>query len=290
MSNLSFHSSNGAVFALDGEFGIHLVGLVEGLATTSVELAVDQRVGVDGAVLLNQRRGPQHLTVEVMLLDDAFTAAQRLSYWSTFQAAAYAGGMFVYDGPNGVRQLRDVVFESSTRAITDALDDRFPCTFLALDPWWYGPLESVELTFAAPTAWNAAIAWNALTPWNGGASTSVLVAGHAPVFPRFAAYFGMSSLVVSNGTDSWTLDTVLPASGSTSVVSVDHRPGRRGPRYGSELIAGYPEGGLNWGLLSEDSRVDWSMPVGLSSLIFGATGTTASSGLTMFWEPRWLTP
>ena len=290
-SRLSFASNTGMTYPLDGSDGISLINLVDGLTTVPRDLIIDQRVAADGGVLVNARRGPRRILLDVMIPDE--DSLNVLATWGPLFAAFEAGGTLIFEGPNGMRELRQMELESPIRRTIgpDGIDDVWTISLLALDPLWYGPVESLTFMFGAPTAWNEAIAWNAIIPWNGGATQQVSVDGHAPVYPVFVAKFGIAGLTMSNGVESWSLNVDLPGTlARTDVVTVDHRVGSRGPHYGSDFVAGHAPGPVSFRLLTENSRVDWSIPVGPSNLFFGADSIGGSSDLTMYWESRWLTP
>jgi hypothetical protein len=296
VSLLSFVSDNGTTFPLDGSDGIQVVDLVDGLATIPQDLIIDARVG-DGGTLVSSRLGARRLALSVMLDDPVHLT--RLSQWSTLQRALFAGGSLVFDGSSGQRTLYQVTLESSVRSMIgpDDIDDVFTLTVVALDPWWYGPEESLGgstgtcgQAFGTPTAWDAASAWDAGIPWDGGAGTAVDNTGDTAAWCEVVVHPGTAAAVSVamsiDGIGGWT-SVALPMS---RCLTVNGEPGDRGPRTGSARF-GQGEAPILWSLLTETSQL-FELPVGTSSIITGLSSPAGdgSESWNVFWSPRYLTP
>ncbi len=287
--SLTFVSGDGSVWPFDGSTGVRTALGVEGIFTIPTDLVIEQRVGSDGAVLLNQRRSPRRVALDLYLEPITGTL---LSLWSSlFAAFARGGGKLIYVGPNGSCELREIALEGPDRSMTGQdiqfrNDDVFSVSLLALDPWWYGAAVTETIVLGDPTAWDAPIGWNS-GPWNGGSGATITVAGDAPATPLWTIKGAMTELIAGNGVQSWTWTEDL-ATGSYGTV--DHRPGTRSPRLGSDLN-GVAESGFGlWHLLSNDSVLEWGLAPGANELILSAAGKDGSSSLSVWYEPKWLTP
>lgn len=286
---LTFISNNGSTWPLDGSSGVTALDGLAGLYTIPEDLIIDQRVASDGGVLASQRKSPRPIDIPLLLSG----SSEVLTLWGQLVRAFAAGGTLEHDGPNGVRQLRRIVLQSSTQSLTGhdishSQDEVFVVSLLALDPWWYGPVELVTISLdEQPTPFNdATVGFSAPIPFNGGTSTSVNVAGDAPAFPVFAVAGGFTDVTVTVEGLSWRWERPM-ASGE--VGQVDTRPGSQGPRMGSSIVPGHPLQAVDWSLLAEASRLV-TLPVGTVPVVVGATSPDSSAELVISWEPRWLTP
>lgn len=292
--SLTFRSNNGTVWPLDGTTGVRHTGQDDGIFNAPKDLVVQQRVTSDGGVLANARRSPRSVTIEVMLEEQPGVTLLKL--WGNLNAALDAGGTLEYNGPNGVRTLKNVVLEASGRSMTGydlktRTVDVFPLSLLALDPWWYGPPQSTPSTLinAALTDFDAAVGFDAATPFDGGGSLVIVVDGHAPASPRFLLSGTITGpaphFTATNGTNTWQLIAPL----AVQAFELDTRPGSRGPHYGSSLLVNFPAQEIDWSLLSESSRL-FDLPVGTTTVTFLSNGAAGFTGFLISWETRWLTP
>jgi hypothetical protein len=288
--SLTFVSADGSVWPLDGSVGVRTINQDEGIFTIPTDLVVEQRVGSDGAVLVNIRRSPRRVSLHFLL--EPTGATNLLTLWGQFFRSLSVGGSLVYEGPTGTRELRQIVLEGPDRSMTGQdlqfrTDDAYQVSLLALDPWWYGAAVQESFTFGEPTAWDAAIAWDSALPWNGGSAMLVTIQGDADALPLWTITGAVDELIVSNGVQSWTWVHTL-ASGDYGTV--DHRPGTRSPRLGSGLN-GVAESSFGlWFLLSNQSTLDWGLAPGENSLVVSVAGDDGSSALSMWYEPRYLVP
>lgn len=287
MSGLTFVSNNATSWPLDGTAGMTVGRGAEGLYEIPVDLVLDQRVGGDGATLASQRRSPRSVLLEIDIDDNV------RDQWASLVAALAAGGTLQYDDGTRTRELRNVVLEAPDRSETGMdlfvrSDDVFPVALLALDPWWYGSqvTEVIDLHALAGVGWSPALAWNAQLSWNGGTAIPLLIEGDADVSPLFGFHGVFDELVVSRGASAFRW---LPAMAAGEHGTFDSRPGSRGPRRGSTLYSA-PVSGLDWGLISEDSRLFDLAPSAATDIFVTAPGTAAGAEMTVAWEPRWLTP
>jgi hypothetical protein len=280
----SWIATDGTVLPLDGTGGVSVLRGAAGLDVPPTDLTVEQRVSAAGAVLLNVREPARSLSLPIIVDLDVISTSE-------VAALFQPGGVLV---SSASRELRELVYVSGlggvwsidSGGVTGLSHRKFPLEFLALDPWWYGEAIQESFVFGEPTAWDAAIAWDSAIPWNGGAAVSATITGDAPAFPLWTITGAATELIVSDGTSAWTWTRDL-ATGSYGTV--DHRPGFRSPRLGSNLN-GVEESGFGlWFLLSNDSTLDWGLPSGVNDVIVSVAGDDGSSALSLWYEPRWLT-
>lgn len=284
MGDLSFVSTNGTTLLFDGTDGLQQAEIVTGMVTQPNELVIDPRVGADGGVLVTSRKGPKRLLLTVKITG---TANEQLARWATACAAFNAGGELLFDGPNGVRTLRQVVLEDPSRSQDEYDSNWFTCSLVALDPWWYGAADTVAGTFTAPTPWDAAIPWDSAIPWNGGASVDVDNIGDTAAACTVVVTGAATQVSMSvNGVGGWESNTTL---GSGDYFSVSSVPGEKGPHLGPHGYHAGADSAVDWSLLTEWSDL-FELPAGMSSLVFGASGTDGSSAWAVHWSPRFLTP
>jgi hypothetical protein len=301
--SLTWRSASGATWVLDGSQGVKTVNEDEGIFTIPTDLVIDQRVG-DGGALVSARRSPRRVLLSMMFDDAGEGNGALLVLWRSFFRALAAGGELDYDGPSGTRTLRSVVLEGPDRSLTGHDIqfngvDVFTVTLVALDPWWYGSLTSLDgshasagQAFGDPTAWNAAIPWNESIPWNGGASATIVndgdVASWCTVVVHNGTATGASVAFSINGMGGWESAAMPPA---PTFLSVSGEPGRRGPHLGSHGLISGSDGPIRWNLLTEQSQL-FDLPRGESSIVFGLANPAGddSESWNVFWRPRYLTP
>jgi hypothetical protein len=291
--SLTWRSDNGTTFPLDGSEGVLAVDEDEGIFTLAASLTIDQRVG-DGGVLVNRRYGPRRVVLSFLLEP---TGETLLALWSRFFAGLAAGGELDYDGPNGIRTLRDVVLEAPDRSLAGhdlqhAPVDAFSVSLLALDPWWYGPEETLAGGFADPTPWNAALPWDSALPWNGGSSQSITNGGDVATPVLVVVHPGTGSTATISmsvdGVGGWETATI-PAD---TYLTVSGETGRRGPHLGAHgRVGGISDGPIRWNLLTEGSQL-FDLPAGTSSLVMGLSNPAGDDSETwsVYWSPRYFTP
>ncbi len=238
-------------------------------------LTIDDYVGADGGALVESRRGPRPI---VLPLDVSHPT--RVQSRIRELAVLLAGPVSLRWSDGTVdRTLRSVVYEAGLSGDGDVDQARtVVLSLLALDPWWYGEQASAALPIAAPTAFNAAVPFNAAIPFNGGASTSVSIAGDLPAFPVIDVYGPADQVTIGCAGAEWQTAVALVAG---DVLTIDTRPGRRGPRLNGA--------GVDWSLLTEASRL-WTLPPGTTSVVVGTVGATVDTNIVMAWEPRFICP
>lgn len=283
-------ASSPTVWLLDGSMGVRIGRGVEGLERPVASLELSDRVGADGAVLLRER-SPARRFVLPLLIDETRVAFEAVV--AAFRAGTLTADRGGITGPRP-RQLRGVIYEAGLEGewsvaaggVAGQTARRVVVSMLATDPWWYGPGRAESLGFgAASTPWNPPEPWNAALPWNGGGSVSIDVEGDAPASPYFDVYGPVSDVTVSISAPSlvrrygWRSQYALAAG---QRLTVDHRPGSRGPRLEGAAS-------VNWALLTAASRL-FTLPVGSSSIVAGIVGSSGATEAVMYWEPRWLTP
>lgn len=283
--SLSFVSENGTTWALDGTQGVTVLEKVGGVFTAEMDLTIDPLLGTDGGTLVNRRQPPRNVDLPV-LVSTGVPAVQAL--WARFLSAVSVGGRLVYTGEDHTRQLRRVWLQSVAPGrfgydLGQVADEVFVMSLVALDPWWVGEVQTLSLTGAASgdsIGWSSAEPWNAALPWNGGASLQVEVYGDAPAFPVIDIYGPVDtvSVGIADGL-AWASVQDLTLG---QRLTVDHRPGYRGPRLESTNT-------VNWALLTEESRL-WALANGSNTVVVNVTGDDANTQVTLSYEPRYLTP
>jgi hypothetical protein len=288
---LKWVSSEGIEVFLDGSTGVSVLRGASGLDCPPRALSIDERVTGAGGVLIRERTPTR--TVGLPIKVDT-----GLANLSLLQQAFRTGFGTLIAGSG--RELRNVYYESGLEGIWDAshggigdmIMRQFPLKLLALDPMWYGPMVTYDLTLGAQTLWSPNLIWSPHIPWSGGGSQTVEVEGDDDVWPVWSVLGPVTNLSAGLGTGrAWQVVPALTAgAGPTDVVTVDHRDGSKGPRYGSPTIPGFPEGLIDWSILTEVSRVDWPLPKGVNSVVLGGSDTTVDTLFTVAWEERWFSP
>lgn len=290
---LKWVSSEGVEIFLDGSTGVKVRRGASGLDCPPRQMTIDERVSGSGGVKVRERIPTQPISIPIHI--DVLSPLVDLA---TIVRAFRVGAGTLVAGSG--RELRNVEYESGLEGIWDAVRGgvegmgfrQFSLSLLALDPPWYGPFTTYDITLGAQTIWSPNLIWSPHIPWSGGGSQTLEVGGDDDVFPVWSVHGPVTNLSAGLGTGrSWQVVPALTDTGaSTDVMTVDQRVGSRGPRYGSETIAGFPLGSTDWGLLTEVSRVDWPLPRGTNSVVFGGSGTGVNTLLTVSWEERWYSP
>lgn len=239
------------------------------------------RLNASGSALIGRRRLERSVVIP-LLIEDPVSIEDAIARL----AVAFEGpGTLSYTTASRTRQLRDVIYShgmegdwSSVRAYDNwRLVD---LALVALDPWWYGDGDVAVLTLSAATAFDdAGTTFDAATLFDGAASNPVAVAGDAGAYPVSTITGPFTTLTVGlSGGQSFTLAAALAAG---SVITIDTRPGNRGPRLNG--------GPIDWSLLTSTSRL-FELPVGASTLLAQSTGSTGASSVEVTWDERHLTP
>lgn len=289
---LTWISNNGSTWPLDGSLGVDVRDGASGIFALPTDLTIDQRVGFDGGVMVSARRAPRRVALEFLLVDDV--AGQVGTLWRNFATALARGGRFRYVGPNGTLTLNDVVLEGPANNGTGLNigvrpDDWFPVSFLALDPWWLdSPGWQHVLPIGTPTGFDAAVAFDsAVTPFDGGTQTLVQILGDAASAPVVEVTGPMTTLTVGTSTGTWELANPLSAG---QVMIVRHTPGGTFYPASAGSIGPHMLGSpIDWSLLTARSQL-FTLPLGLTSIFVGATGTNGSSLVRFLYHQRFLTP
>jgi hypothetical protein len=282
MSLASWVSDTGTTLALDGTDGVTILRGARGLDGPPVANTIDQRIG-DGAVRVNQRRPQRAVQIPLWIDESTITAGEVIGLMQS--------GTFVADSG---RELRSVIYEDGfegqwtvdSGGVNGLTHRKFNVSLAALDPWWYGPEESLSGTFGAATAWNAATGWSTATPWDGGSSTAITNVGDAPAWCDVVITGASTTVTMSiDGIGGWTTDYTLATS---AYLTVSSEPGAQGPHLGPHGHFAEADDPVNWALLTQTSQL-FTIPAGSSSLVFGVTGSDANSQWEVFWSPRYLT-
>lgn len=281
-TSISWTDANGTVTELQDPangVGILTAGSF-GLNAPPVELNTASLVSLDGSLLVKRRRGARDVMLPMWVESSLDLQAKVRTLTSALQGP---GTLTVSDG-TVTRSLLDVYYDSGLGGeygpdiYLENQWQRFPLSLLALDPWWYGELQTVTLAFGSDTTFDSGSVTFDSGPFDGGATTPATIAGDATALPSFAftGPFDTCQVGVAGGS-SMVLAAALAAG---NVITVDTVRGNRGPRLNG--------GSIDWSLLTPESRL-FELPVGLVSMFTSSSGTTGSSALEMTYRERWLT-
>lgn len=274
---LTWVASDGTETAWVPDNGYQVLQDPVGWGAPAPMFTLEDYAAFDGASQLGFRRPARGFVVP---LEISHPTRLQTRFSELARMLRSSGSLRWEDGTN-VRHLKQVVYQGGLDGGFDPTQDGAPVSLalLALDPWWYGPEESVSLPTADPTAFDAAVAFDALLPFDGGASLTVTPSGDADAYPVWRVVGPADEVTVSSAAGAW--QTAVALSGSDELV-VDTRPGSRGPRLNG--------GGIDWSLLTESSQL-WTLAgSGSVSVISGTVGSSGATSLVMSWEPRFLTP
>lgn len=280
---LSWIGSDGYTATFDGSSGIEIAAGVLGIDAPPVELSTSPYLSADGSVLVKQRRGIRRLVLPLLFVGEAPTGARAVM--AELLRSLVAGGTLRYTGAN-TRDLRDVYYESGAgqgNRLQDGgvfVDDVYPISLLAMDPWWYGESSVLVLNFGTEVPFDdASVTFDASIGFDGTDTNPVIISGDAEAFPITTIDGPFTTLQVGIA-GGLTFELAAPLAAGDRIV-VDTRPGNRGPRRNG--------GDVDWSLLTPESRL-WTLPIGSSVLNAGATGDTGASLIEVAWQQRFLTP
>lgn len=278
-----------------------------GLDAAPVDIRSDDRPG-DGAVLSNVRAPAKTLALPILCedLDELDEIADRfIGRTSTLE---------VYNGVRS-RELIDVYYvgglegDASAGRYQDGSEPwrTYVVELKALDPFWYGPPESMALGVPESIdAYNAAIGYNTPKPYNGPAAGISAGIGYntATGYNTARPYNGgvNISFGVTSRLGAWPVITVNgPAStfqmvhlrtgqlvkmrtgvtlGDDQKLVVDCRPTTRSVRR---------DGTLAWEMITPDSDPGMAIVAG-DGVSFILGGTDAGSYILAEWRQRWRMP
>lgn len=258
--------------------------MTEGLDVPPVQLALAARLGAAGAARVGQRVTEREITLPFDLHDPGGDIAAE---WDEVVAAIFEGGTLTITVAGRTRVLRDVEYRGGMEGVWSfrlglpgGERRSVAAEMVALDPWWYGEGDVAVLSTSAATAFDdASTAFDDAVLFDGAAATPITVSGNAAASPITTITGPFDTLTVGlAGGQAFQLADAL-ASGNT--ITVDTRPGNRGPRLNG--------GAVDWSLLTEASRL-FELPVGTSTLLAQASGTDGNSLVSVGWDERWLTP
>lgn len=175
----------------------------------------------------------------------------------------------------------------------------------ALDPYWYGPIETLGLGVPeTPDDYNAAIPYNSAIPWDGpgGGISSGLVWDPAIAWDNSYPYDGGAVVTpaITSRVGGWPRIEVLgPASfiqiihlrtgqlvqtiaalDATKTLAIEGAPSGRGV---------FVDGTSAWGMVTPNSDAAMQLVAG-DSLAIVVSGTNANSYVTITWRQRWRMP
>jgi hypothetical protein len=278
-----------------------------GLDAAPVDVSTDERPG-DGAALASVRAPAKTLALPLLFED--------LDLLETI-AETMIGRASTLEINNGTRarELVNVYYVGGLEG--DAGGDRYQdgaqpwrtyvVELKALDPYWYGPTETLSLAVpTTPDAFDAAIAFDSDIPFSGAAvGISAGVAFDAAIAFDAVTPFDGGSIVtppVTSRVGAWPVITVKGPATSFSVVHL--RTGQRVAfRTTSTLAAGAffvvdsrptsrgvtRDGVTAWNMVTPDSDPGMQIKAG-DSLSFILAGTDATSYINLSWRQRWRMP
>lgn len=254
-----------------------------GLDAPPVGLTTAARLSASGSA----RVGSRFPEREMLWMFQLTNLDSTLETVRTLAAGLVQGGRLAVTIDGQTRELRDVQYRAGLEGvwnnsvgIAGQTSRRMSAVMVALDPWWYEDGSTASLTLTGATAFDAVLAFDdASTLFDGSAASPVSVSGHAGAYPITTVTGPFDTLQVGlAGGQTWELTAALAAG---SVITVDTRPGNRGPRLNG--------GAVDWSLLTEASRL-FELPVGPSTLVAQSTGSTGASSVEVAWDERYLTP
>lgn len=277
-------AEDGRIVELSAANGYTILAGVLGLDAPPVQLSTDPRTEGDGSVLVKRRTGIRYLSIP-MYVNTGSEIRAAMSYLSDVFRGP--GQLRVSDDGINYRTLRQVFYdfgmdgnESRNVSMPHAWR-KFVVSLQALDPWWYATAETETMNLGAGAEFSASAVDfdDAATPFDGGESTTFQVGGHADAYPVWTLDGPLDTCtVLVAGGQSFTLATALA---DANTITVDTRPATRGPSLNG--------GRVDWSLLTASSRLPTFAP-GTVSVAVAVTGTDAGSGVSVEYEPRWLTP
>jgi hypothetical protein len=256
-----------------------------GLDSAPVELLTMPRLSAPGSARVGRRHPEREMfwVIQILSQPSTTTAVRDLA------RAFVQGGSLALTVDGSTRELREIEYRGGLEGVWNFAEPgvvggpnrRMGATMVALDPWWYGAGDLVVLSSDAATGFDdAAVGFDdAAVLFDGASATPVLVSGDAAPSPVTTITGPYDTLTVGiAGGLAFQLSSAL---GAGDVITVDTRPGNRGPRLNG--------GAVDWSLLTAVSRL-FELPLGGSVLLAQATGTTGDSQVSVAWDERWLTP
>jgi hypothetical protein len=282
---LTWTDANGDTLVLtDPDTGIEMMLGGIGFDVPPMSNTTAGYVSLDGSTLVKRRRDARPLTFGLYIRD----AVRLRTVVSDVARALQGPGVLTFDDDTNVRSLFNVIYDGGLEGewSADMGLQRFGwrklvVSMLALNPWWHDEETSATINTAQSTDFDDAgtLFDDPDVAFDGSSETTVAVLGDATALPVWTITGPSDELLVGlQGGQSFVLAAAL-ADGD--VITVDTRPGNRGPRLN--------DGEIDWSLLTPSSRL-WELPVGWPVVVAGATGTDGGSAVTVAFRQRWLTP
>lgn len=270
-------------FALDETNGITLVQGLSGLMAPPVSVTGSSYVSTDGAAFIGSRSSERNVDLFIAFYDADGNVRDRIA---TLVARLHRGpGVLALGSETRTRELLNVSRDGGLTGVERGTDfyARDVANLVALDPWWHGDTRVVSLTLSgvnipfddASTGFDDAVSFDGLV------SSSIANGGDTVSFPVVTIRGPFTTATVRSGaTGRVELSSAL-AIGDT--ISVDTRPGNRGPRLNG--------GPIDWSLLTETSRL-FTIPVGGGRVSSASTGEDVGDGslIEVSARERHLTP
>jgi hypothetical protein len=276
--------ADGTTVLFDGTSGYTLLEGALGLHAPPYELTLAGGVSFDGATQVKERRAQRRIVLPILIVEPS-TGAGVGGRMSTLLRSFARSGVLRYVPSD--RYLLSVRYESGAEQTATEQDpntrsdDVVPFQLVALDPWWYDAESSAPINTDQATDFDDPDVDfdDPGVAFNGSSSTTITVEGDTSVLPLWTITGPYSLLTV--GVEDGQQFTLAAPLAAGDVITVDTRPGNRGPRLNG--------GPVDWSLLTPDSRL-WELPAGSPAVIAGATGTDGDSAVEVTFRQRWLTP
>ena len=195
MTTFAWVTPAGVTVPLDGSAGVTLVMPVEGLDVPPVTWGLEDRVAGDGAIAYSLRAEERPISLRLIIDTDDVSmreVARMFAPVLSTQGIDTAGGTLIATTDSQERTLENVIYEGGLEREYSANGGGGALTWrdvtvrlLALDPLWYGPVESDTLNVGTVTTFDSASVTfdDPDTPFDGGDSTEIPVAGDMISFP-----------------------------------------------------------------------------------------------------------
>lgn len=293
VTTFSWTTPTGTVVPLDGSAGVSLLLPILGLDAPPLTWGLEDRLAYDGTVAFRVRAEERPISLPLLIDTDDISMSAVVRMFApitdTLTGVVIAGGTLTATTGGVSRTLENVIYESGFEGEYSATAGggglpwrQVTLNLNALDPYWFGPLNSQVLNIGAVTAFDdATVLFDAsTTPFDGGNSTAVPVAGDTFSFPIFVINGPFSTLILDGPETSESIRLAAPLADLNQIV-IDGTPGNRGPKLNGGLV--------DWSLISAGSRI---FPLGMPSatVSISGTGTGGNSSVEMRWRNRYMTP
>lgn len=283
--------SSGGSFELGDDTYTRVRRGVTGMAVPPVDIVSLPYLSSDGSALISDRRPAAEMLVPLLITTDPEAGGARYVESVVASYLNFGPVTLRVDTGGRIRERLEVVYTGGlegNESVGSSLSDDWRKVVLeltALDPWWYGDTINISLDFDDGVAFDSpGTAFDSSTTnFDGLASVSTGIPGDATAFPIVTLQGPFTTCYIGKTLSSERIELAGPlAEGDT--ITVDSRPGSRGPRLNN--------GPVDWSLLTSESRLLRIEPSAgpFVRLYAAATGTDVSSVAEVSYRQRWLTP